>query len=44
MSFNMGVRFLYNLISTSKGDSKEGQDVTTEDMFIGPFLNLRWLF
>ncbi|MBI3399552.1 MAG: hypothetical protein HY026_10060 [Deltaproteobacteria bacterium] len=41
--FNMGVRFIYNLISTSTGD-KEKNDVTSEDMFIGPFLNLRWVF
>lgn len=40
---NTGVRFPYNLISTSTGD-KEKNSVTSEDMFIGPFLNLRWVF
>lgn len=43
LGLNIGVRFLYNLISTTTGD-KEKNTVTSEDMFIGPFLNLRWVF
>jgi hypothetical protein len=43
LGLNIGVRFLYNLISTTTGD-KEKNSVTSEDMFIGPFLNLKWAF
>lgn len=44
VSLNMGIRFIYNLVGTGKGDENSRDSVSTEDIFIGPFLNLKWVF
>jgi hypothetical protein len=44
LSLKLGIRFLYNLLSTYKGDEDNQEETTTEDVFIGPFLNLTWVF
>lgn len=45
MTANLGLKFNYSLITTSKGDDNTASnEVNTENLFIGPFANFRLMF